>query len=149
IHLTLKFLGNVARVALPDLQSAVVRACSRVGPFELRVQGMGAFPSGRSPRVVWAGIFCPTQALGRLQSNLDLATTAWTEVNPQKFHAELTLGRVVQPRVARALTEFVDIQPAVLRGAWVVEEVELMQSHLSPQGAMHTVLHHERLEAIP
>src|SRR5205085_5310940 len=52
IHLTIKFLGDVAASRLDDVRRAVERACQTVSPFEVTVEGAGCFPSARSPRVL-------------------------------------------------------------------------------------------------
>ena len=69
LHLTLKFLGDVARERI----RAVIAALESVGPlaaFEIGLQGFGFFPDARRPSVFWAGIDAPA-ALGALASNVD------------------------------------------------------------------------------
>ena len=62
-HLTLKFLGNI-RTDVTSLIDAQLRpALSSIKPFALSVRGLGAFPSLARPRVFWAGIHDPEQAL--------------------------------------------------------------------------------------
>ena len=44
IHLTLKFLGNVSRDRLPDLEEEVHLALRSQPAIPLHISGMGAFP---------------------------------------------------------------------------------------------------------
>ena len=55
-HITLAFLGDVPNRDLNELCLAVAAAVEPFGRFELKVEGLGAFPSPERPRVVWAGI---------------------------------------------------------------------------------------------
>src|SRR5690242_14727041 len=53
IHLTLKFLGNVALEQIEELTSLTREACRRFKPMQLYASGIGFFPSAHRPRVVW------------------------------------------------------------------------------------------------
>ena len=55
IHLTLKFLGNVASDRVSEVEQSMAQACAGVPSFALRIEQLGAFPSVSSPRVVWVG----------------------------------------------------------------------------------------------
>jgi len=56
IHLTLKFLGDVEEEKSRVVVETVKRACRGNMPFEFTVEGVGAFPSARKPRVIWVGV---------------------------------------------------------------------------------------------
>src|SRR5205085_4612838 len=71
IHLTIKFLGDVAASRLDDVRRAVGCACQTVSPFEVTVEGVGCFPSARSPRVLWVGLRPLPDVLRRLHSNVE------------------------------------------------------------------------------
>ena len=45
LHLTIKFLDEVALAEIPRVCDAVARAVAGVKPFELQVRGAGAFPT--------------------------------------------------------------------------------------------------------
>src|SRR5687767_6154006 len=69
LHLTLRFLGNVAADRLDDLATALRRACAHAdaAPFRITLEGAGCFPSTKSPRVVWIGIQGDLEPLRKLQ----------------------------------------------------------------------------------
>jgi 2'-5' RNA ligase len=55
MHITLKFIGNIAGEQLPDFRAAL--APIRPGaPLELQYRGIGFFPNARRPRVLWCGV---------------------------------------------------------------------------------------------
>jgi 2'-5' RNA ligase len=73
IHLTLRFLGKVPEAAVPELKSALRRACEGVSGFELVAGGSGCFPNARKPRVLWVGLSGALPALADLQAKIALA----------------------------------------------------------------------------
>ena len=59
-HATLAFLGDVRNRDLNDLcDSHSPRAPATFEPFEVHLEGLGAFPSASRPRVLWAGLTAP------------------------------------------------------------------------------------------
>jgi 2'-5' RNA ligase len=142
IHLTLKFFGAVRRDRVPDLQSALRRACGRAQPFELEAAGLGCFPNWRRPRVFWIGLAGAVSALEQLRSDVERETEAWGETEARAFHPHLTIGRVPEAgRHATRCWEELRAEPdRVLFGRWRVEQLELMQSRLAPEGATYSSL---------
>ncbi len=142
IHLTLRFLGDVAPSAIPELETALRRACETVAGFELAATGSGCFPSPRKPRVLWVGVGGDLEALARLQWRVADETRAWGEIEARDFRAHLTLGRVKDAPAAaiRQVAERLQTHCCGEFGRWHAGEVRLMRSELSPTGACHTTL---------
>lgn len=147
LHLTLKFLGTVRGEGVNDLKSAVTRACEGRAPFRLTLEGLGCFPNTRTPRVVWLGINGELENLRKLQMEIDRQTQAFgdhTEERP--FQPHLTIGRVkVQGKEARRVGEAVEHTTVSGPGAWMVQEVGLIQSELAREGARYSTLMNARL----
>lgn len=145
LHLTLKFLGEVGPDALSEIARASAAAVVRVTPFALRLSGTGAFPSLARPRVLWVGAE-PAPELLRLHAELE------RELEPLGFAPEagpfrphLTLGRVRRGARGGELRGLSEMLRGVRFEAVVpVGEVDLMQSHLAPEGARY-----ERLRSFP
>src|SRR5207248_1568292 len=55
-HLTLAFLGGMEEAAVPGLSEALGQVAARAAPFQLLVQGGGAFGTSKKPRVLWVGV---------------------------------------------------------------------------------------------
>jgi 2'-5' RNA ligase len=73
MHLTLKFLGDVSPANVERL-SEMLRSEAQLFPsFELRIQGLGAFPTVKRPRVLFIGIQAPG-TLEALQRGIDSAS---------------------------------------------------------------------------
>jgi 2'-5' RNA ligase len=154
IHLTLKFLGNIAEAKVPAVVEAVRGAAAGVGHFRLGVGGVGAFPNLQTPRVVWVGLGGDLENLTALQKATDRALAALgfpPEGRP--FTPHLTLGRVremASRAERRALGEAVGRLKAEASVPMEVSSVSLMRSQLTPAGAIYTCLASIALEnALP
>jgi RNA 2',3'-cyclic 3'-phosphodiesterase len=137
-HVTLKFLGYVTSDLLPAVQEACALVARSHRPARVGLAPLGAFPSPRRARVVWAGLDDPGGLLASLAAALDGA------LEPLGFAAEkraftphLTLARLKSPR--RLDEPFPELGPAAL-APFDVDAVALYQSHLSPKGARYEVI---------
>lgn len=142
VHLTLRFLGDIPAVAVPEVEAALRRACHGAEGFDLTADGCGGFPDTRQPRVLWIGVSGAVESVAQLQRRVVDATHAWGEIEPRPFRAHLTLGRVkaAPPAVLREISRRLTTQPGGRLGSWHVNEVRLMRSELSPTGARHAEL---------
>jgi 2'-5' RNA ligase len=144
IHLTLKFLGNVDPRAIPKLTGAMENSARNTEPFSLSVSQLGAFPNAKSPRVVWVGLTGDIGILAELQKRLDrsLVSIGFTPEN-RPFSPHLTLGRIrdgIRPNQRRALAEKLAATRLKSNSSIRVAAINLMQSDLTPQGAIYTQL---------
>ena len=73
IHLTLKFLGNIAQQQLSQIEEAISQASQGVSPLQLQLGGLGAFPSLGRPRVIWVAMTGEIERLVTLQKGIDQA----------------------------------------------------------------------------
>lgn len=147
LHLTLKFFGNVRGDGVSDLKSALTRACAGQETFQLTLEGLGCFPNARIPRVVWVGINGELEPLRKLHMEIDRQTQGFGDHTEQRgFQPHLTIGRVkVQGKDARRVGEAVERAAVSRPGAWMVREVELIQSKLAREGATYSTLANARL----
>jgi RNA 2',3'-cyclic 3'-phosphodiesterase len=139
IHLTLKFLGSIEHSSLDELQRMLATACRQTMPFNLSATAIGCFPNVRRARVIWIGLRGELNVLTDLQARVEAATKTWREPEAREFHPHLTIGRVknLGPREIEKLTTVFDGHARTEFGLWRVEQVDLMQSKLSPQGATY------------
>jgi 2'-5' RNA ligase len=130
IHVTLRFIGSVARTELDAINTALIAAVRSVCPFTLQTGAPGCFPNARSPRVLWLALEGDLEPLTALQSKVSEHTRPWGRIEDREFHPHLTLGRVVphkQNELERIATVFgaVVVPPCA---PWSVEAIHLMQS---------------------
>ena len=142
IHLTLKFLGDVAIDTMPALQRAVAEACAGIAPFTLSLKGAGAFPNTRRPNVVWVGMGGQVERAALLAQRLDDTTAAMGIARDERpFSAHLTLGRVKRdagPDERQLVGKLIDRAAVGELGLVQVERVSTMKSELRPSGSVYT-----------
>ncbi len=143
IHLTLKFLGNVADSRIDELIAATTAACVPFPPIQLHSAGFGFFPENRPPRVIWAAVSDEQGHLPKLADAIISATTRFAAENDEKgFSAHLTLGRIrnLKPAELRHLVEATRAMENRSFGKWTTETVEIIRSDMDAQGTQHSTL---------
>ena len=139
-HLTLRFLGEVAPEEMSALETALRQACATQAAFWLQWTGLGGFPALDAPRVIWLGLAGELDRLAVLQERVSQATAQWgSHPETQKFHPHLTLGRVRLDNAGdrRSIGERLSSLPFPCRCRWHANQVILMRSDLTPNGAVH------------
>ena len=137
-HVTLKFLGWVDESLVPAVGEAVAGVAARHAPGPVAIRGLGAFPSERRARVVWAGLDDPRGLLGGLARDLDAAVVPLGfEPENREFRPHLTLARLRRPGTVAALTS---VQVDMEIDAFLVKQMVVYRSHLSPKGARYEAM---------
>lgn len=139
LHLTLKFLGDVAEARLEELYVGIRMATEGIEPFRITLTGLGAFPNARRPRVLWIGMDVP-EAMQRLYENIekDLSRLHFPK-EKRRFSPHLTIGRVKGLRGMERLMSVVErteFGPETVS----VERIVAMKSDLRPTGAVYAPL---------
>jgi len=141
-HLTLLFLGEVPADDVGRIVAALGPVGSALPPFDVTIDGVGAFPSRERPRVVWVGATEGAEALTALAHRVrEALSMPPDEGRREAFVPHLTLLRVRSPadrRYADALLSGTASRPAPRR--FRVTEFVLKESVLSSRGATHTVV---------
>lgn len=147
IHLTLKFLGAVPDERVPQVVETL-RACVRgVKPFELRVQGAGAFPSPRRPRVLFVAAEAVPPLAVEVANRLNEQMAALgVEREDRPFQSHLTLGRLREPRPLPGVAEKIEALQGHRFGVMTVREITLFKSDLHPRGPKYTPVEVAALE---
>ena len=140
LHITLKFLGDTDEALIEQISSCIADSAKGVQPFDIRLTGMGAFPSLSNIRVVWVGMEDGAK-LGEMAKRLDasLATLGF-ERDKKGFVPHLTLAR------ARSARNIVNIQEILRQnavtdfGRYRIDKILLKKSVLSPQGPTYSTV---------
>lgn len=142
LHVTLLFLGDTDNRDLPAICRVVQDVATGHPPFSLQVSGVGAFPSIRRPKVIWAGITDGGEALSQINSVLErkLLELGHYRKEERGYHPHLTLGRVNGERDGLMLA------PELLKlqgwegGGGTIGELLVYSSELRRGGSVYTVL---------
>jgi len=143
-HVTVRFLGDIDAMSTLELESAAQSVCARLRPFSMDLGELGAFPSMDRARVLWIGDE-EAPAFRGLSSSLDVALRPIGFPRERKDAlAHVTLARIKarpDPRLGELLAAARPNEPFRVR----VDCLTLMQSKLTPGGAVYTPLFTTRL----
>lgn len=146
IHLTLIFLGEVEEDRVEAIKRAMREGIKGFLPFSIRPKGLGVFPHPRNVRVIWVGIE-PKEKVVVLQQRLEKELRkAGFSFEKRRFEPHLTLGRAKRLQNREDFFKIMkEINKIDLSSSLKVEEIELIQSRLTPQGPIYQTLTRERL----
>lgn len=141
LHLTLKFLGEIAAGRIDELAARMEEGARNIPPFSFGLAEAGAFPSFRAPRVLWIGIREPLELAGKLHQNMENALAgAGIPRDDRPFHPHVTVARI-KGRVAPDWGETVaSALSATSFGAVFATSYGLYESRLSASGATYTMI---------
>jgi len=142
IHLTLKFLGNVALDRIGEITGAMGEAAQGVSPFHLEVKDLGVFPNLRRVQVVWVGVRGEVDKLARLQQRLE-SNLALLGFAPEgrRFTPHLTLARVrdqASPDERQRLGQLIADTRFEAAYSFPVDAISLIRSQLTREGAIYS-----------
>jgi 2'-5' RNA ligase len=145
VHLTVKFLGDVADDQVTDVADAVRRAAARSPAFTLILEGCGCFPPGGPVRILWVGA---REDGGRLSACVCAVEEEMERMGfareTRPFTAHGTVGRVRDDRSRGAIRSAF---AAAAFGPWTIElnTLTLMSSVLAPKGPTYAPVCRARL----
>lgn len=135
-HITLQFLGATDPALVPAIGSVGESVAGVHRPAPVRLDGLGAFPSLRRARVLWAGLEDDAGLLPSLAAALgDGLAGLGFEPEKRRFTPHVTLARFRSPQRIEALPELPP-PPAPFE----VGSFGLWRSRLSPKGASYELL---------
>ena len=135
-HVTLKFLGSTWPRLVEPVRGAVRSAADEHAAFQTEVTEIGAFPSPKRARVLWAGLSDPENRFRSLVARLDELLRDDFIPEKRAFTPHLTVARLNPP------ANLLDAAPDLLRASvssapFLVDRLVLYRSHLSPRGARY------------
>lgn len=146
LHITLRFIGEVAAEQAPALDRALAGALPPV-QLSLHLDGVHTFGGPARTSAVWLGVGGDLDALHALATRADhaVATALGVPAEDRPFTPHLTLARVRRqagPRERRSLAEAVGGLPPPPRVPYDAREAVLLRSRLQPSGARYKPLAH-------
>ena len=152
-HVTLKFLGYVEPERLEAVARGVEAAVRGIGPFEVELAEVGAFPKITRPSVVWVGVTRGAQEMISLANRVDgeMAKIGF-ERETRPFSPHITLGRVKSPKDRGGPPENLDKLKELIErhqnrevGSYGVEQVNIMKSDLRITGPIYSEISNFKL----
>ncbi|HAM38118.1 MAG TPA: RNA 2',3'-cyclic phosphodiesterase [Elusimicrobia bacterium] len=145
LHLTLKFLGEVAEDNLDSVKESIRRAVAEFKRFQINLESIGVFPNEKSPRVLWMGINKGEVELKNISQNLEgsLEELGFKK-ETREFSAHLTIGRFRSNSEKEKLFKIIE----KFQNENIIESVNvvyLIKSTLSPKGPAYDVIEEYQL----
>jgi len=136
LHITLRFFGEVNEPVAADLDDAL--AVIRMAPFEVSLEGAGAFGEMDHMSALWAGVSV-SEPLTRLAGKCETAARRVglkPELRAYRPHVTLAyLSSAPGPRVG----EWVAEHNLLKSPAWTARSFGLYSSRLSQSGSRYTL----------
>ena len=139
IHMTMRFLGNIT----PPMVEKIFEEMKKVQfvPFDVKLQGIGAFPHLRYPRVVWVGMTEGADQMRGIFSQLEPRLRGLGFAPDRKgFSPHLTIARVRSGRGKTELVECINENANCEFGMVRDECLRLKKSDLTPKGPIYSTL---------
>lgn len=144
LHLTVRFLGDVNDLRLPEACNRVEAVARDFEPLTLTLNRLGTFPVGKPAKVLWLGMAEEPEQLHRWHEELGRALADLDIPHDGRaFRPHLTLGRV-QAKANAALHSELAEQPPGPSVALQVDELVVMASRRE-----RGKLTHERIATVP
>jgi len=141
LHVTLKFLGWVDDKKLDNICNLVSTSLKGVGSFDIRIEGMGAFPTTKRPRVLWVGISKGAEVLAKISSSLeDVLSKEGFREEEREFSSHITIGRIKDKIDTEMLERHVNKDENISLGEFKADHISVMKSTLTQKGPIYEEL---------
>jgi 2'-5' RNA ligase len=127
LHVTVNFLGSVPEARLAEIRAAGAEVAN-VPKFELRFDRI---ESVRRSRILWLAADAPPSLLELARRLQNKALSQQPQLRREEFVAHVTLARDIHRLIRK--TSIVPI-------TWHAEDLTLVESQLTPQGSIYSVL---------
>lgn len=136
-HLTLLFFGEMKLAQVASLKEGL-QPLREVASFPVVFDAVGAFPSARSPRVVWAGVGeGREQVLALYRTCAGLVERLNVTYDRKPFAPHVTVARA--PKGRRPVLP-PDLGDALPLGPYTISRATLLCSTLTPAGPIYDAL---------
>ncbi len=136
LHFTLMFLGEISEPMLDSIKSKLVDI--NFDPIQVTYQGVGAFPSFKSPRVIWIGVDnIAAPRLKELAKEIETRLITLGFRSDKEFTPHITLFRV-KDRM-KNVGDIMVYKDRIF-GSDLLSEVKVKKSDLTPSGPVYTDL---------
>lgn len=136
LHLTLRFIGEVARPQAEDIATALAGVVAPVPT--VRVEGVGAFDQRGRVDTLWARVV-PAEPLAALHRKVDQALNrAAVAPDHRRYLPHITLARLARRGAhPAAVARWTEAHAALSTPDFRLEHLLLYESHLTAAGARY------------
>ncbi|MBL8993771.1 MAG: RNA 2',3'-cyclic phosphodiesterase [Spirochaetia bacterium] len=139
IHLTLRFIGEVEQKNSVEVEECLALVEAPI--LKLKLRGVGVFPEGKNPRVLFAGV-AENRELSELKKNIDRELRSiGFENDARPYRPHVTLARLPHPlpdTAAEKIISFLKEFGSFESEPFTCDEFVLFQSRLHEDGARYS-----------
>jgi len=150
IHLTLKFLGNIAASLTDEITGAIETAAHGIPPFHLELKETGGFPNLRRVQVAWVGLGGNIDRLRQLHQGIEAKLVPiGFAAESRPFTPHLTLARLqdrVSPAERQSFGKLITSTGLAAAYGFEINSIKLMKSQLTREGAIYSQISSVRLK---
>ncbi len=143
LHFTVRFLGEIEQAMIEPVLAVMRETAADTPPITAQcLARVGAFPNLQAPQMLWVGVGRGAEAITPLAHRIAQGVVALgCQPASRVFHAHITLGRVKMPAQARRIGRILEtITTRADEAPYHLDRLVLMDSVLTPQGPVHTLI---------
>jgi 2'-5' RNA ligase len=142
LHITLRFFGDLGEDVAGDLDAALSTVTGT--PFELSLEGAGAFGEGEDIRAIWAGV-AENAALRQLAARCESAARrSGLKAETRAYRPHVTLAYLNRPEPGRVAV-WIQGHNLLKSPSWPVASFGLYSSWRGPDGSAYRLEREYRL----
>lgn len=139
IHFTLRFFGDTKLDRINEIKDQLDRIT--VEPFEIGIEGVGAFPNRRRPRVVWIGVRRSGEQVRSLKLEIDsLLEDLGYQSEKRKYTPHATIARVRHVKDSKKIVDNLEELVDESIGPMTISGFTMKKSTLTPSGPIYDTL---------
>lgn len=135
IHFTLRFFGDTEMTKINQIHEALSKI--QLGRFPIQIEGVGAFPTTRRPRVIWVGVSQGEEHFSQLKTEIEASLKSIGYKPDRKFHAHATIARVREIKDRDAMLDNLESLAAEPVGTMSISNFRMTKSTLTPSGSIY------------
>ncbi len=135
IHFTLRFFGDTEMSMIRQIHETLSRI--KLDKFQIQIEGVGAFPTLRRPRVIWVGVVQGNNHFNHLKLEIETGLKTIGYKPDKIFHAHATIARVREVRDRDEVVKNLESLTNELIGPMQVSGFRMTKSTLTSQGPIY------------
>lgn len=132
LHITTKFLGEINEEVTGNVIGVIRDVSQRHRSFNVRLHGVGCFPTARNPRVLWVGIDEGGSTVTEIAIDIEEHLHDLAVKREKRFHAHCTVGRIKRPCSVEEI-----IAREFSGASFRVGALTMFRSTLTPKGPIY------------
>lgn len=141
IHITLKVIGEVDSGMISVISSHLAQVARKHAPFRINTEGIGAYPDGDKPRILYSGLSMGLEQLETLSNDMEVTLEKLgIGRDTREFMPHIMLGRIKTSKTRINLSDVISALQNINFGYSLIYDIILFESYLGPQGAKYQVI---------